>query len=191
MLRFFDAAISNSSVIQRQVIVPQMQFSCHGVITSWSALTIFQASQSAIEHLDPRITLTVWRPNANSLYDLVGYNTLTFFGQKLRNGIISIDNSTLSADTAYFQFTEEIPEPNSHIFFQPGDVIGWSVFNIRSTIHPPLSIVYRSVNDGEEEVNLLSTLSSSLNPCSVCTHDVYSEASSVIPYLSVQYSEWI
>ena len=169
-----------------------MQLSCHGVITSWSALTILKANPTAIEHLDFQITLTVWRPNANSLYDLVGYNTLTFGGQKLRNGIISIDNSTeiFGADIAYFQFTEEIPEPNDYIFFQPGDVIGWSIFNaVSGTIRPPLSIVYRSANDREEQVNLLSTFSQMINPCSTCTLNGYNETS-VIPYLSVQYSKF-
>ncbi len=194
-IQFFEMSITNSTTYQ--VIVPQMQFNCHGTITSWSALAVLDATPSNLEHLAYKMTFTVWRPNriegSNlSEYDLVGYNTFKFETRELNNSISHINDPTVSEEFAFFHLTEKMVEPSEQITFRPGDVVGWNVHPRFQTIEPPLSVVYRSATAGEQGMDIKSTsfISPSLVWCSVseCTDYVIVQ-DSIIPYLSPQYGK--
>ena len=196
-LRYFEP-ISNKTLERplRQVLVPQLKFTCHGVITSYSALTVVRAIQSFLDFLQFEITFVVWRPRALGIYDLVGYNRLLFSSAKLRNGLLVIDNSTgsVAENDAYFKFTEE-QAPDEPVLFQPGDVLGWVV--VRDDLNvKPLSLVYREATSGDtvdgSDIFTMLTSTQAIAPCSISECDAgvsKLQLSSIIPYLSVQYSK--
>ena len=92
-------------------IVPQYQFTCHGVITSYTALTVVQNNPSFITSLPHLIDFTVWRPGSSGIYILVGTNTLSFEVLKLGGNTVPVDNSTglLQENLAYFELSDEQP----------------------------------------------------------------------------------
>lgn len=175
----------------RQVIIPQLQFNCHGVITSWSALTTTINIEDLLNIIQLQIVFVVWRPRGRGIYEQVGHNRLIFTGHDVLQDIFGIDNSTnLFNDTSYFRFNNRPPGPmNDYISFQPGDVLGWSIDQVSITTRF-LDLVYREVNDGGQQTfDIFSTFSSQMT-CSTSECDVnVTRRSSVIPYLSVQYSK--
>ena len=168
----------------RHVLVPQLKFTCHGVITSYSALTVVQA---ILYFLLFAITFVVWRPRGLGVYDLVGYSRLLFSGRKLRNGIFEIDNSTglVAENEAFFEFTKE-PALGEPILFQPGDVLGWVVIS-NELKFKPLSLVYNyreaTSNNTVDGFDVFTTLTSiqRIAPCSVSECDaIVSRLSSIL-----------
>lgn len=175
----------------RQVIIPQLQFNCHGVITSWSALTTTINKKDLLNVIPLQIVFVVWRPRGRGIYEQVGHNRLIFVGHDVLQDIFEIDNSTnLFNGTSYFRFNNKPPEStNDYISFQPGDVLGWYTEQV-STNTRFLDLVYREVNDGGQQTfDIFSTFSSQMT-CLISECDVnVTRRSSVIPYLSVQYSK--
>lgn len=201
-LQYYETVINSTEARPlRQVIIPQLQFSCHGIITSYSALTTLLTGTNFLSFLGYEISFAVWRPRGQGLYDLVGQNRLIFSGKPLQDGVSPIDNSTglVSGNIEYFQFTNKEPQ-GGHISFQPGDVLGWNVEpNINSlSLVRPLSLVYRKAIAGEmqDAYDIFSVFSPKQPPneppitCSVSECDSRaSNLSSIIPYFSVQYSK--
>ena len=124
------------------VIVPEMRFNCYGNVTSWSALTVVDSTANFLSILDYWITFTLWRPNANKGYNLVGISFVSF--ENLQ--VDPIDNFSGLAPQRYSYFRFMNREPFGNLSFQPGDVIGWTIersLEELTTITGPVSVVYR------------------------------------------------
>lgn len=179
----------------RQVIIPQLLFTCYGIITSYSALLIV-STLPGDDLLNHDISFVVWRPRGQGLYDLVGQNDFVLSGPRIRRGLITIDNSTgLTLIPGYFRLIDEPPE-SKHISFQPGDVLGWNVNQKMLTNRRPISLVYRKADAGDTQgvFDIFSVLYNHTRqpraPCSASECDSGARnLSSIIPYISVQYSE--
>ena len=176
-------------------VFPQMKFTCHGIITSYSALTYYSGRVSDLPY---QMIFAVWRPRGLGVYDLVGYNWMTFHDEMLRDGSILIDNSTSFFDyyysEAYFEFMEE-PVQDEPILFQPGDVMGLLVDHGFSGARVGrLKLVYREATSGDTvngyDAFTTAISTQSLLVCSVSECDAgVSRLSNIIPYFSVQYGK--
>ena len=170
-------------------IVPQYQFTCHGVITSYTALTVVQNTPSFITSLPHLIDFTIWRPGSSGIYKLVGTNTLSFGVLKLGGNTVPVDNSTglLQENLAYFEFSDE--QPAEKIRFRPGDVLGYSIHQVFGNMKP-MSLVYREGDEDEMGYNAFSvestgqTLSCAVSECDPMARTL----TSIVPYLTVKYS---
>ena len=181
----------------QSVIVPALDFNCHGYITSWSALTVIDSNPTFIALLTYQITLTLWRPREEGSYDLVGVNDLIFRETELRSGITPIDNSSglVPERYVYFSFQNKRPIENRNLSFQPGDVVGWNIekaIGIASTITGPVLVVHRKrTSQDQESVNLQyrSISNGTEIYCSIEHSDSFRMESSVVPYISVHYGK--
>ena len=119
-----------------QAIVPAYTFQCTGRVTEWRACV--QPGGSANERY--YIQFQVWRPTANDVdgcYELVEYNIpLDDTGQE---GFLSPPGD--SNDSLHRCVVLPVIE-SQQIEFQPGDVVGYYVDNIR-----------RSMNSDEDRTN--------------------------------------
>lgn len=180
----------------RQVIIPQLLFTCYGIITSYSALLIVSTLPGDLDLLTQDISFVVWRPRGQGLYDLVGQNDFVLSGPRIRRGLI--DNSTgltlIPDNLEYFRLIDESPQ-KEHISFQPGDVLGWNVNQKMFTNRRPISLVYRKADAGDTQgvFDIFSVLYNHTfiqPPCLASECDSGARnLSSIIPYISVQYSE--
>ena len=173
----------------REVLVPQMQFNCHGFITRWHAQLVNDVSFS-LGHI---IFFHVWRPSNNSdgRFSIVGSN---IFDTEPQNSNTRLP--TVNSTVGYFSFSKTPAESdftNNRIYFQPGDILGWlfssSSFNGR---HPPLGIVFRTATnqdspDAQADMIVRHT-NSELCDASDCAGDVQ-HLQSVVPYVSVEYGK--
>lgn len=200
-LKYFeiDESVAQRTVIQ-QAIIPQLEFTSSGTITSFSALTVLVAVDSFLRFLPHLISFTIMRPRGLGLYDVVGHNVLKFSGSAVRRALIDIDNSSglVPENFAFFNFTDEVPVAfmidgeetvvsNGPISFQAGDILGWTQFG--NPLHRPLSLVYVESNT-TDAVNGFSTPPSEQVLCSVSECDVRTDSlNSIIPYFSVKYSK--
>ena len=176
------------------VIVPEMKFSCYGNITSWSALTVVDSTDSFLSNLDYWITFTLWRPRpGNTGYDLVGTNLVSF--ENLQ--VDPIDNSTGLAPLrySYFRFMGRVPARTT-ISFQPGDVVGWTVERSLvdlTTINAPVSVVYRRANSQDPhsfDIKYMSAMNNTRDTaCSLGGCEEFTTAESVVPYVTVHYGK--
>ena len=178
------------------VIVPQMNFTCHGYITGWSALTRYASTDFAIQLLRHDITFQLWRPRPRSsgVYDFIGSHYLGFIGNTLRHGTTVVDG------TQFFNFTAPGPSSQSPLHFQPGDVVGWYIHTLVQSIDIPLTVVYRDTRRAPADPNLrsvdiYSTVIDNAHsrrqpPCEVSlTSERTTRISSVIPYVNVDYGK--
>lgn len=185
----------------KQVIIPQLRFTCHGTITSYSGLALAR-SVPGLSFLRHQISFTVWRPRGQGLYDVVAHDLLQFTGSDLTQ--FNIDNSTgLAPDSlVYVQFTNKEPErtdavsltPSGPIPFQPGDILGWNNHQQTEGIIRSLSLVYTEAGTQELfDALVASSNTSQLAPCAVseCDEDSTSQLPSIIPYFSVQYGKLV
>ena len=98
-----------------QAIIPSYQFTCHGAITQWG-VDVDRGGYNSNETYT--LDLQVWRPSPTvqlasvGCYSLVGHNVFT---------------SVLLSK----QLARVTPLPRERIEFRPGDVLGFSVENIR------------------------------------------------------------
>ena len=188
-MQYFNASYR----MQQQIIIPDMRFTCHGVITAWSALTIVLQRNNWVDILKHKITFMVWRPRKTNNFDLVGQNEYLFTGAELKNGISEVENSTgFDADLGYFQFNRTKSE--EQIAFQPGDVVGWKVHAYRYDTDVPLSVLFKRANS-QDTANVVDLLvlernNSIVTYCSILECDVVQTVSSVIPFISVEYGKW-
>ena len=105
----------------QSVIVPEMRFNCYGYVTSWSALTVVDSTANFLSFLEYWITFTLWRPNVNKGFDLVGTSLVSFKNLQ----VDPIDNSAGLAPPrfSYFRFANRRSNAGN-LSFQPGDMIG-------------------------------------------------------------------
>ena len=178
--------------ILQYVIVPDMRFNCYGYVTSWSALTVVDSTANFLSFVDYWITFTIWRPNPNKGYDLVGTSLVSF--ENLQ--VDPIDNSTGLAPQRYSYFRFVNRQPIGNLSFQPGDVIGWTIqrsLEFLTTITGPVSVVYRKATTQDQgSVDILYYSSSNDTRDTVCSigHcERRTNESSVLPYLNIHYSE--
>ena len=142
-IRFLETLVANNST---QVIVPDMQFSCMGYITSWSAHTSILTQMGFVDLLTHTVTFQVWRPDASGQsYSRVGSNQLEFRGNDLRSGITLIPGTN---DTAFFSFQRDVAQ-EEQILVQPGDVVGWYIPYTLTV--PPLSPLFRDRRSSDRE----------------------------------------
>ena len=179
------------------VIVPGMRFNCYGTITGWSALTQFKSNENAIDQLFHDITFQLWRPSAgdSGIYTFVGSQTVYFVAQSLRDNLIVVNG------TQYLNFTSA-PSSDERLTFQPGDIVGWYIHRVLSSTDRPLTVVYRSSSSTDDPslqpVNMYVTTINDTEkaatppPCelSLCS-DQLSVIPSVIPYVTVEYGEYM
>lgn len=186
-------ALRNSGPVH-QVIIPQLQFTCHGIITSYSALTVLLNKPTFLSLLLHQITFGVWRPHPSELgvYDLVGTNRLIF--SPIEISVFPIDNSTglLRDNLAYFNYTDKEPEQSELISFQPGDILGWLAPSTFGNLKP-LFVVYREATSANTlqafDLFTIPFLATTL-PCSLSTCDSQAQQiTSITPYLTVKYSK--
>ena len=178
----------------QQVIVPEMRFNCYGYVTSWSALTVVDNTTNLLSLLDYWITFTLWRPNANKGYDLVGTSLVSFDNLQMD----PIDNSTglVPQRYSYFRFVNR--EPTGNLSFQPRDVIGWTIernLEVLANITGPVSVVYRkATNRDQGSVDILyfsySNNTREDTVCSIGHCERLTNESSVLPYINIHYSEY-
>ena len=177
------------------VIVPEMKFNCNGTITGWSALAQFSSNEGAINQLFHDITFQLWRPSAedSSIYTFIGSQMVKFVAQDIRDNLVIVN------DTQYLNFTSP-PSSGEMLTFQPGDVVGWYIHRVVTSIERPLTVVYRSSSSTDDPslqpVDMYVTLITDTNkaatppPCevSLCS-DQLSVIPSVIPYVTVEYGK--
>ena len=175
------------------VIVPEMRFHCYGNVISWSALTVVDSTANFLSILDYWITFTLWRPNANKGYDLVGTSLVSF--ENLQVDPIDNFSGLAPQRLSYFRFVKRVPA-SSNLSFQPGDVIGWTIERTLeglTSIIGPVSVVYRkATNQDQGSVDILYYSSSNDTRDTVCSigHcEELTNESSVLPYLNIHYSE--
>ena len=180
----------------QHVIVPEMRFNCYGYVTSWSALTVVDSTANFLSLLDYFITFTLWRPNENIGYDLVGTSLVSF--ENLQ--VDPIDNSTGLAPQrySYFRFVSKPSNAGGNLSFQPGDVIGWTIersLEELTTITGPVSVIYRKAttqNQGSVDILYFSSSNDTRDTiCSIGHCEELTNASSVLPYINVHYSKYV
>ena len=178
------------------VIVPEMRFNCYGYVTSWSALTVVDGTANFLSFLDYWITFTLWRLNENKGYDLVGTSLMSF--ENLQ--VDPIDNSTGLAPQrySYFRFESKPSNAGGNLSFQPGDVIGWTIersLEEFTTITGPVSVIYRKAttqNQGSIDILYFSSSNDTRDTiCSIGHCEELTNASSVLPYINVNYSKYV
>ena len=109
-----------------QAVIPDMKFTCSGVITGWTGwFTLnqnFQVTQS--------VRLQVWRPSCteDQELELVGTNLVL---------VLHDDNRM------FYEVNQNISEAK-RIAFQPGDVIGFQVLNPTGTAEPATPLISNS-----------------------------------------------
>ena len=145
--------------------MPGLEFTCSGIITSYSALTVVH---TCFEFLQKEITFSVWRPKGQGVHTVVGRNQLLFGGGKVAANSFDINSSI--QDRKYFKFIDRTP-PDGHISFQAGDIVGWQVYHEFKGVVRPLSMVYREATNPEKGFDFLSTLTSFVPPCALSECD--------------------
>ena len=175
------------------ILVPQMNFSCHGYITGWSALTRFSANNLAIDYLYHDITLLLWRPIGNGTFTFVGSKRLSFVGRTLRRGMTVVNG------TQFFKFVSA-HDGKPPLHFQPGDVVGWYIHSLVQSIRNALTVVYRNSVPSSNlvPVDLYSTVTklnkgryNAMPPCevSIRNSDQTTVIPSVTPFVNVDYGK--
>ena len=179
-----------------QVIVPQMKFNCHGVITGWSALTVIPAVDPVfLQNFRHGIEFQVWRPKSedDGGYTLVGSNLLSFTGLEVEVGPTPMDLNNATTGYFRFDFNKGGVNEENRVSFQPGDVVGWFTVAAFRTITPPLSVVFRNATSSDDP-SLIVDMHSSLalnTPCETSTcEEAVNHHFSVIPYVSVNYCKY-
>lgn len=161
-----------------------MNFSCHGQITNWTALTLFDRQFASF--LTHHIVFQVWRPSVeiDGKYTLVGSNTLSVMDPQGT----AVENSTIFS---YFSISEHGVEEDNQIIFQPGDCLGWFI-PAQEKLTPPLNPVFlNSTNNlgGMASVDLFTT-NDLEKPCEIYTcSDSVALHQSTVPYVRPTYSE--
>jgi hypothetical protein len=176
----------DATVIQ-QAVLPQLEFTSYGTITSFTALTIADSLDSFISFVPYQITFTIWRPRGLGVYDVVGDNRLKLGATDLKAGRSPIDNSSglVPASLEFVAITDK--EPLEPVSFQPGDVLGWN--QVGDQLNRPLSLVYVHSN-ATAAVNGFIPAPSQQVPCSVSECDAGATVlSSIFPYFTVKYGE--
>ena len=187
---------NSTALVGHLVIVPEMEFTCHGYISGWSAVTRLDSNDAAIDNLLHDITFQLWRPSPidSKIYNFVGSQTLNFIGANLRDGLTVING------TQFFRFTSAQSE-DVRLYFQPGDFVGWFIHSSVQSIQRPLTIVHRDVANNTADpsvqpVDMYTTMIADSDradtppPCelALCSGQ-FSRISSVIPYVSVDYGK--
>ena len=186
---------NNTFSVGYLVIVPGMRFNCNGTIIGWSALTPLTSSEAAIDHLFHDITFQLWRPSAedSGIYTFVGSQIVGFFAQSLRENLVIVNG------TQYLNFTSA-PSSGDRLTFQPGDVVGWYIHRVVTSVEVPLTVVYRSSSSTDDPsllpvdmyVKVINDTEKAATPppceVSLCS-DQLTLIPAVIPYVTVEYGK--
>ena len=193
---FIEPNINATAISGVLVIVPEMEFTCHGYISGWSAVTQLNSNDAAIDNLNHDITFQLWRPNprGNGTYTFVGSHTLAFVGLNLRSCLTIING------IQFFRFESALNGEEERLYFQPGDVVGWYIHTLIQSTERPLTIVYRNVTSSGEPsepslrpVDMYTTVIADTSraatppPRELDLERQLVRISSVIPYVSADY----
>ena len=112
-----------------QAVIPEMKFTCSGVITGWTGWftlnQIFQVTQS--------VRLQVWRPSCTEDQEL----------ELVGNNFVSV----LHDDNGMFYEVNQNISVSRRIAFQPGDVIGFQVLNPTGAAAQPATPLISNSSD--------------------------------------------
>ena len=109
-----------------QVVIPEMKFTCSGIITAWTGwFTLNQRFQ-----IVQSVRLQVWRPSCTEEQELTLIGTNLLSVQHNRNNM-------------FYEEHQEILEQH-RITFQPGDVIGLQVLIPMFNIQPATPLISRN-----------------------------------------------
>ena len=172
-----------------QAIIPGMEFTCYGYITSWRALAVLDERFSILTH---SIYFQVWRPVSETerTYRRVDDDYLLFSpsSEELNN----LDTETLpESDIAFLTFEAKRGETDRRMYFQPGDIVGFFIPNFASSV-APLGITFRNASHTtppDAAVDMYSyTSGQQLCDLSECGQNV-TVYRSILPQISVNYGK--
>ena len=109
-----------------QAIIPEMKFTCSGIITGWTGWFAFNQNFKVTQS----IRLQVWRPSCteDQELELVGTNLVLVLYEE---------------NKMFYEVNQDILEAR-RIAFHPGDVIGFQVLNPTGTAQPATPLISNS-----------------------------------------------
>ena len=189
--------VNSSSEFGYQVLIPGMQFNCHGFIRSWSALTVLNNYRAvALIHNAHHLYFQLWRPTENGVYKLIDDDHLVFEEPELRGNVYQPSLVGPESDIGFFRFTEKVGMGN-RMYFQPGDVLGYFTPSYQLNTHPsnyPLSVTFRNASMDDADPSLvvdIYSFSSKRQPCEISSEceNMMTLHSRVVPNIAVQYGK--
>ena len=186
--------VNTSSEFGYQVLIPGMQFNCHGFIRSWSALTVLNNYRAvALLYLAHHLYFQLWRPTENGPYKLIDYDYLVFEEPDLRGNVHQLPSES---DIGIFNFSRKV---GKGMYFQPGDVLGYFApshnLNTHSSTYP-LSVTFRNASmDDPVDASLvvdMYSVSSKRQPCEISSSECENMVtlhSRVVPNIAVHYGK--
>ena len=177
-----------------QVIIPEMEFKCHGYISSWSGMAAVEArfiKPTSPITLSHQIYFQLWRPVGVGRYERVDDDYLKFSALEI-DSRVSLTIS-MQEDIAYLNFTGKVGESESRTYFQPGDVLGYffpSTVGSADRATPPVSVTFRNTVSSDEQTVDVYIVPSEEQLCeiSLCGESL-NITHAVVPQISVSYGE--
>ena len=181
--------VNSSSEFGYQVLIPGMRFNCHGVIRSWSALTVLNEYQSLTPlYLTRRLYFQLWRPTENGLYKLIDDDHLMFENPELFGKVHRLGGP--ESDIGVFRFTGK---RGKGMHFQPGDVLGYFTPSQLNTNTRPLGVTFRNASMNEANASLVVDMYSVSSRRQLCEMskcgNMVTLHSRVVPNIAVQYGK--
>ena len=182
---------NSSSEFGYQILIPGMQFNCHGFIRGWSALTVLNNYRAvALLYLAHHLYFQLWRPTENGLYTLVDNDYLVFEEPELRGNVHQLLSES---DIGIFRFARKV---GKGMYFQPGDVLGYFTPSYKlNTNTYPLSVTFRNASMDAADASLvvdMYSVSSMRQPCEISQcGNMVTLHSRVVPNIAVQYGKCI
>ena len=182
--------VNSSSEFGYQVLIPGIQFNCHGVIRGWSALTVLNNYQAvALLYLAHHLYFQLWRPTENGVYKLIDDDYLVFEEPELRGNVHQLSPES---DIGIFHFNKTVKKG---MYFQPGDVLGYFTpsYKLNTNVYP-LSVTFRNASMDEADPSLvvdMYSFSSKKQPCEISSEcdNMMTLHSRVVPNIAVQYGK--
>ena len=182
-------AVQPGSRLGYQVIIPGMQFNCHGFIQSWSALTILDYRFIVLAH---HIYFQLWRPTGDGSYKRFDDDYLEFRPQEVNGAYRPMSQDP---DIGFLRFTGKVGEGENRMYFQPGDVVGYFIPHFSQTNIPPLSVTFVNASSEADSASLVVDMYSIASASQLCDMsecgDMVNLHSGVVPHISVQYGKLI
>ncbi len=182
---------SRNASVGLQVIIPGAAFTCHGYITSWSALIANFFYRYVTDSIETEIYFQLWRP-VDGKYVLIDDDVVVISAQEITNED-GVDVINVMEEVQYLNFSGRAAQGNTRMYFQPGDVLGYFAPSFGfNKLGADLTFSTPTPDSSEPTVDVfyVNTSSGMTQPCeiSVCGEAV-SMIQSVIPQLSVAYGK--
>ena len=189
----FYLAVQPGSQFGYQVIIPGMQFNCHGFIRSWGALTTLDYRFIEPLTLVHRMYFQLWRPTGDGTYKHVDDDYLEFNPQEL--SVVYRPMPNPEPNIGFFRFSGKVGQGENRMYFQPGDVVGYFAPHFDGTNKVPLSITFSNASSGVYAASLVVDMYSVSSRRQLCDMsecgDMVNLHSGVVPHISVQYGKAI